>query len=172
MKNNIFLIGFMGCGKSTVAAKLHREYQMQIVEMDETIVECEGMSIPEIFDKKGEKYFRDVESGLIQEIQKNNGQVVSCGGGVVLREENVTEMKKNGKIVLLTAKPETILKRVANDENRPLLKGRKTVDGISELMEQRRGRYEAAADVIVETDDKEIREICEEILKKIQKMGE
>ena len=172
MKKNIFLIGFMGCGKSTVANQLHKEYQMQILEMDEMIVEREGMNIPQIFSEKGEVYFRDSESKLLLEIQEGSNQVVSCGGGVVLREQNVITMKKNGKIVLLTAKPETILKRVANDDNRPLLKGRKTVEGISELMDQRRGRYEAAADIIVETDDKEIREICKEVIRKTKEIGE
>jgi len=169
MDQNIFLIGFMGCGKSTIAAKMHEEYKMTIIEMDEVIAQREGMNVPEIFTQKGEVYFRDKETELLQEIGPKKGQIVSCGGGVVLREKNVEEMKKNGKIVLLTANPETILERVADDDNRPLLKGRKTVQGISELLDQRRARYESAAEIIVETDGKGAGEICKEIFDKIDK---
>lgn len=169
---NIFLIGFMGCGKSTVAAALSRMYGMHVIEMDMLLAEREGMSIPEIFQKHGETYFRDLESALVSEIRSETNHVVSCGGGVVLRERNVVEMKKNGHIVLLTAKPETILERVAGDDNRPILKGKKNEKDISELMEQRRPKYEAAADVVIETDDKSVQEICEEMMQKVKGIGE
>ena len=124
---NIFLIGFMGTGKSTVAACLSNDYGMEIIEMDQMIVEREEMSIPDIFAQKGEPYFRDAETNLLIEIQSKENAVVSCGGGVALREKNVEEMKKSGKIVLLNAKPETILERVKDDDNRPLLRGNKNV---------------------------------------------
>ena len=168
---NIFLIGFMGCGKSTVAAKLNQAYGMHVVEMDQEISVRQKMGIPEIFEQYGEEYFRDLESDLLKKIQVGSNQVISCGGGVVLREQNVAEMKKNGKIVLLTAKPENILRRVIGNDDRPVLKGRKTVKDISELMEARREKYESAADVIVATDDKRITEICEEIMQKIKEAG-
>ena len=163
MDNNIYLIGFMGCGKSTIAAGLNQMYGSQVVEMDQWIVERENMTIPEIFKEKGEPYFRDVETSLLKEIAQKTNQVVSCGGGIVLREENVLEMKKSGKIILLTAKPETILERVSGDDNRPVLQGKKTVADISALIENRRSKYEAAADFIVETDEKTVLEICQEI---------
>ena len=168
---NIFLIGFMGCGKSTVASKLNQMYGMHVVEMDQEISNQQKMSIPDIFELYGEEYFRDVESVLLKEITTGSNQVVSCGGGVVLREGNVTEMKKNGRIVLLTAKPENVLKRVRGNDDRPILKGRKTVKDIAELMEARRAKYEAAADVIIATDDKSIKEICKEILETIKEIG-
>lgn len=163
MDKNIYLIGFMGCGKSTIAAGLNQMYGSQIVEMDQLIVERQNMTIPEIFKEKGEDYFRDVETALLKEISEKTNQVVSCGGGIVLREENISEMKKSGKIVLLTAKPETILGRVSGDDNRPVLQGKKTVADISALMEKRRSKYEAAADFIVQTDEKTVSEICQEI---------
>ena len=153
----------MGCGKSTIAAGLNQMYGSQVVEMDQWIVERENMTIPEIFKEKGEPYFRDVETSLLKEIAQKTNQVVSCGGGIVLREENVLEMKKSGKIILLTAKPETILERVSGDDNRPVLQGKKTVADISALIENRRSKYEAAADFIVETDEKTVLEICQEI---------
>lgn len=167
MKSNIFLIGFMGCGKSTVALGLQRMYGKKVVEMDQLISERQGMSIPDIFDKYGETYFRDLESKLVEEIQGMENQVVSCGGGVVLREQNVAKMKENGLVVLLTAKPETILERVIYDNNRPVLKGKKTVAGIMELMEARREKYEAAADIVIRTDKKSISKICEEVMQKL-----
>ena len=81
-----------------------------------------------------------------------------------MREVNVKEMKKNGKVILLTAKPETIMERVKDSHDRPLLENNKTVEHISSLMELRRGKYEAAADIIIETDHKSTVEICEEII--------
>lgn len=164
---NIFLIGFMGSGKSTVAACLSENYGMDIIEMDQEIVEKEGMSISDIFATKGEPYFRDVETNLLIEIQSQENKVVSCGGGVVLREQNVTEMKKSGQIVLLTAKPETILERVKDDDSRPLLQGNKNVAFISDMMEKRRPKYESAADLVIQTDGKSAEEICREIFEKI-----
>ena len=169
---NIFLIGFMGCGKSTVASKLNQMYGMHVVEMDQEISNRQKMSIPDIFEQYGEEYFRDLESALVKEITTISEQVVSCGGGVVLRENNVIEMKKNGHIVLLTAKPENVLKRVEKNDDRPILKGRKTVKDIAELMGARREKYEEAADIIVATDDKSIEEISKEILERIKEIGE
>lgn len=84
-----------------------------------------------------------------------------------MRERNVTEMKKNGKVVLLTAKPETILDRVRDNHDRPLLEGNKNVDFIAGLMEKRRQKYEAAADIIIETDGKNELQICEELVQRI-----
>ncbi len=165
---NIFLIGFMGVGKSTVAGYMQRQYSMPLIEMDETLVEREHMTIPEIFAEKGEPYFRQAETSLLKEIQNESGQIVSCGGGVAMRQENVEIMKRNGKVVLLTASPESILERVKYNDNRPLLKGRKTVEGIQELMEARRPFYEAAADLVVETDNWSLSRICDEIIRKIQ----
>lgn len=164
---NIFLIGFMGSGKSTVASYLAENYGMEIIEMDQLIVEREGMSIPDIFSQKGEPYFRDAETNLLIEIQSEENKVVSCGGGVALRERNVEEMKKGGKIILLNAKPETILERVKDDDNRPLLRGNKNVDFISNMMEQRRPKYEGAADFVIQTDGKSAEVICKEIFEKI-----
>ena len=161
---NIFLIGFMGCGKSTVAAWLSRNRGMDIIEMDQQIAEREGMSIPDIFAQHGEIYFRDAETRLLMEIQTEQNKVISCGGGVVLRKENVDYMKRSGVIVLLTAQPETILERVRDDDDRPLLRGNKNVEFIRDMMEKRREKYEAAADIVIRTDNKSIETICNEIM--------
>ena len=162
---NIFLIGFMGSGKSTVAEYLHKKFAMDVVEMDQIIAQRQGMSISDIFETYGEPYFRDLETKLLIEMQSRSNVVVSCGGGVAMRECNVAEMKKNGRVVLLTAKPETILERVKDNHDRPLLENNKTVAYITELMEKRREKYEAAADLVIETDGKSARRICEEMMR-------
>ena len=164
---NILLIGFMGAGKSTVADYLKEAYSMEVVEMDQIIAKRQGMSISDIFEKHGEEFFRDLETNLLIEMQSRSNVVISCGGGVPMRERNVKEMKKNGRVVLLTAEPETILERTKNDHGRPLLEGNKNVPYIAELMEKRREKYEAAADIIVKTDGRSPQDICEEIIDKI-----
>ena len=164
---NIVLIGFMGAGKSTVAGELKDKLEMDRVEMDQMIVENRGMSISEIFDEFGEAYFRNLESNTLIELQKKKQTIVSCGGGVVMREENADHMKKNGRVVLLTAKPETIYERVKDSDERPILNGNMNVAYISSLMEKRRERYEAVADVTVATDGKNVTQICEEIIAKL-----
>ena len=105
---NIVLIGFMGAGKSTISDYLSTVFDMEIVEMDQLIADREEMSIPDIFATYGEEYFRNLETNLLIEMQDKKNVVISCGGGVAMRERNVEEMKKNGKVVLLTASPETI----------------------------------------------------------------
>lgn len=164
---NIVLIGFMGAGKSTISDFLRTVFAMEVVEMDQIIAEREGMSISDIFETYGEEYFRNLETELLIEMQSRSNVVISCGGGVPMRERNVVEMKKNGRVVLLTAKPETIYERVKDSDERPILNGNMNVEYISGLMEKRKERYEAVADVTVATDGKNVTQICEEIIAKL-----
>ena len=160
---NIVLIGFMGAGKSTVARTLGEWFDMDIVEMDELISERQGMSIPEIFEKHGEEYFRNLETNLLIELQKASRTIISCGGGAAMHSQN-------GYVVLLTAAPKTILERVKENDDRPLLKNHKNVEYIAQLMEKRREKYETAADLIVQTDKKNVQEICKEMITKLMEM--
>ena len=169
---NIVLIGFMGAGKTTVSDYLSTMFDMDIIEMDQEITDREEMSIPDIFATYGEEYFRDLETNLLVELQDRKNVIISCGGGTALRENNVAEMKKNGRVVLLTASPETIYERVKDSDDRPVLKGRKNVDGIAELMEQSREKYEAAADIVVQTDHKTVLQVCEELVQRLSEMEE
>lgn len=164
IRQNIFLIGFMGSGKSTVSGYLSRHYGMEMVEMDRVISEREGMSISKIFEVRGEEYFRNLETNLLLELQTKGNIVISCGGGTPMREKNVVEMKKNGRIVLLAASPETIYERVKDSHDRPLLENHMNVPYIAELMEKRREKYEAAADLVIKTDGKDVSAICEELM--------
>ena len=111
-KKQIYLTGFMGTGKSTILNCLHEICGLEKIEMDEQIVREEGMSIPDIFAEKGEEYFRNLETDLVKRISAIENVVVSCGGGTVMRQCNVEEMKKSGTIVLLTAEPQTVYQRV------------------------------------------------------------
>lgn len=169
---NIFLIGFMGAGKSTIARTLQRELGFPLVEMDERIVQEQGMSINDIFAQYGEAHFRDIESQLVVDLGKQEPSIVSCGGGVVVRPENTQNMKKSGRIVLLKASPETIFERVKNSTDRPILNGHMNVEYIAELMEKRRALYEEAADITIQTDGKTREQICEEIIGKLRDTNE
>ena len=167
---NIVLIGFMGAGKSTISEFLKTAFAMDVIEMDQIIAEREGMTISDIFEVYGEQYFRNLETNLLIEMQSKTNVVISCGGGTPMRECNVVEMKKNGRVVLLTAKPETILNRIKDSHDRPLIENNKTVPFIADLMEKRREKYEAAADIIIETDGKDELQICEELILRLRQM--
>lgn len=161
---NIYLIGFMGVGKSTIARGLQAALKTEIIEMDVLIEQRQGMPITQIFETKGEEYFRTLETQLLEEIRLKEGVIVSCGGGVPMRPENVSLMKKGGVVVLLTATSETVYNRVKDGHDRPILNGNMNVEYIAALQEKRRACYEAAADITVATDGKKAGEICEEIL--------
>lgn len=171
-KKHIFLIGFMGSGKSTVAKYLSSAYQMKQIEMDEQIEKNEGRSISTIFEKEGEEYFRTLETELLKSLDPRETFVVSCGGGAAVKEENVREMKEKGRIILLSAQPETVYVRVKNSHNRPLLEGNMNVSYIKELMDKRQKLYERAADFQVKTDGRTAEDIGEEIIKQIRKEEE
>ncbi len=160
---NIMLIGFMGSGKSTIAKYLSHILEMQDLETDEFIVKREDMTINEIFQRKGEEYFRRCENNALRELETRQGIIISCGGGMPMKDENVELMKKNGKIVLLTASPETIYERVKYSNERPLLNGNMNVEYIKDLMEKRKDRYESIADIVVDTNNKPIHVIAEEV---------
>ena len=164
---NIMLIGFMGSGKSTIAKYLSHILEMQDLETDEFIVKREDMTINEIFQRKGEEYFRRCENNALRELETRQGIIISCGGGMPMKDENVELMKKNGKIVLLTASAETIYERVKYSNERPLLNGNMNVEYIKDLMEKRKDRYESIADIVVDTNNKPIHVIAEEVVSKL-----
>jgi shikimate kinase len=141
---------------------------MEILDMDEELVRRAGKSIPEIFATEGQEAFRDMETALLRELSVTKNRIVSCGGGAILREENRRLMKSGGTVAELTAEPETILERVKDDDNRPLLASKKNVPAIRALLEERRGNYERARDVSVPTDGRTALEIAAEILEKIR----
>ena len=164
MKENIFLIGFMGAGKSTVARAMKKHYGMRLIEMDEQIEYQEKMSVPKIFEVNGEPYFRKLETDLLEGLSSQENTVVSCGGGVPMRACNVEAMRKSGKVIYLRTSPQQIYERVKTSHNRPLLEGNMNVEYISKLLSQRLPKYLEAADAVVSTDGKRVEDICKEII--------
>lgn len=163
---HIILIGFMGVGKSTISRELQFQSHREEIDTDQWIEKKEGRTISEIFADEGEEYFRQIETDIIDELADRKPAVISCGGGMAMREINVRKLQAMGNIVLLTAEPETIYERVRYSTNRPLLNGNMNVEYIRELMDKRRPFYERAATVTVSTDNKMISEIAKEILEK------
>lgn len=146
---DIVLIGMPASGKTTVAEVFARGGK-KVYDTDAEIVKKYG-AIPDIFEKYGEKYFRELETETVRVLSGLDGVVISTGGGCVLRAENVKLLKSNGKIIYLKTQPETLLKRVGEDCGRPLLSG--DIRGkLFKLYAERTPIYEAAADFTVETD--------------------
>lgn len=166
-RTNLFLIGFMGSGKSSVAAYLHRLLAAGDLDMDREIEKREGRTITDLFLMEGETCFRNLETALLEEVQEGDGTVVACGGGAVLRESNVDVMRKRGKVVWLDTPLLTVFHRTRGDHSRPLLENKRTLRDIAEMMEERRPYYEEASDVRVVTEGKSIPEICEEIVRSV-----
>ena len=162
---HIFLTGFMGTGKTTISKALREILSCDVIDMDREIERMERMSIAEIFVQKGETWFRQCETSFLEGLKKREGAIVSCGGGVPLRRENVKTMRACGIVVLLTASPETIYERVKDNHDRPLLEQNKTPEHIGELLKEREPYYREAADLEVVTDQKSADEIAIEIKK-------
>ena len=165
---NIYLIGFMGVGKTTVSKQLREEMDWEEVDTDKMIVSRKKMGIPEIFEKYGERYFRDLETNMLRDLAKEERKIVSCGGGVILKEENCRIMKSSGKVVLLTASPQTIYEHVKKGKDRPLLNGNMNPAYIEKLMEERKPCYELAKDVEIVTDGLNPQEVAEEIIRVLE----
>lgn len=167
---NIVLTGFMGTGKTEVGRLLARRLGYKFIDADSMIEEEQKMPITEIFKRFGEPYFRDVESEVIKRLSEMERVVISTGGGVVMREENMTNLRKKGVIICLMASPETIFERTKDDTSRPLLQVKDPLQRIRELLNFRRPYYEKA-DIMIDTDGKTPEEVAEEIIKKIQTAG-
>lgn len=163
-KRHIYLIGFMGAGKSTVAKALSKMTGLPVVEMDEELVRRAGMSINDIFASMGEAAFRQMESALLSETAGGGPVIVSCGGGLVKDENNVNIMRADGTIIFLTATPETILSRVEGDHSRPLLEGKHDITSISAMIAERAPLYEKAADIRIAVDGLTPEAIADEVL--------
>ena len=164
--NHIILIGYMGVGKTTIAKELSKQTNRNVVDMDQWIEEREGRTINDIFEKEGELYFRDLETKMIDELGPMKPSIISCGGGMPLREINARKLQALGTVVLLTAEPESIYSRVTCSDNRPLLKDNMNVSYITEMLKKRMPYYERAANVKVATDQGLISDIAKEILEK------
>ncbi|MBU1027363.1 MAG: shikimate kinase [Candidatus Margulisbacteria bacterium] len=161
---NIILIGFMGSGKSAVGHLLANQLKMDYLDADELIEKTEKMPINDIFAKKGEPYFRELESQVIKTLQDYDNFVISTGGGMVLRQENVKLLKEVGPLVLLWAEPNVIYQRIKNEKHRPLLKVKVPRAEIYKILEQRESIYRQAADFEVDTCKLSVEEVSSKII--------
>ena len=147
---NIYLVGFMGTGKSAAGREVARLQKSRFIDLDELIEQKEKQAICEIFSQKGEPYFRQVEKSALAEIAHQNDLVVSCGGGIVLDQGNIDLMKQTGVMICLTAAPEVILARTRIFKHRPILNVKNPEEKIKALLGER-APYYAQAEKTIDT---------------------
>ena len=165
---NIFLVGFMGAGKSTVGKILADKIGYDYCDADKFIEEQAGTTITQIFAEHGEPYFRDLESESLETLAKKEKLVVATGGGVVQRDRNWDAMKGNGTTIYLKASVETIWERIKNDTSRPLLQVDNPVETARELLNKRTPMYEKA-DIVLNTDKLSLQQVADEVFSLLNK---
>lgn len=150
---NIVLIGMRGGGKTTVGRLLAETLRREFVELDELIEKRAGMSIPDIVEKYGWDYFRDRESEVVQVVSQKHGAIISTGGGVITRPENMAALKENGFLIFLSTPAEILASRIEHDLNRPALTDAASAEEeIKTVLAERKRLYESVADVIIKAD--------------------
>lgn len=161
---NIVITGFMGTGKTVVGKELARRLNFKYIDTDDIIEERTKMKISEIFEKYGEKYFRDIETKVAKEVGKYDKHVISTGGGIVLRKENMQSLEENGIIVNLRASPETIYQRTLPTKgSRPLLNKPEPMKEIIKLLKYREPFYKRCH-LMIKTDNLDVNSIVNKIL--------
>jgi shikimate kinase len=167
MFKNIILTGFMGVGKTSVGTRLAKDLGFVFIDTDVLIEADQRTTITDIFAKFGEPYFRDIETKVIREVMGRENQVVSTGGGAVIRDENRDAFKQAGYVVCLTARPEVVFERIKNETHRPLLQTPDPMARIRELLETREQFY-AQADAVIDTSGKTVDQVITEIKERIK----
>ncbi len=168
---NIILTGMMGAGKTTAGKELSGILtDFSFIDMDSEIEKKLGISISEIFKERGEAYFRDIETNFLKKYSNQNNLIISTGGGIVERSDNIDLIKKNGVMFYLSAPSEELFERIKLTTHRPLLAIPNPCDKIKELL-NRREKYYKKSDFEIITTNKTIQEIAQEILKKYKNYG-
>ena len=161
---NIYLIGMMGSGKSTVGKTLSEKMHKPFIDLDSEIEKGTGKNISEIFDIDGEEQFRKMET---KQLKQYSESIVACGGGIVLNDENREFINENGFTILLTASMEELSHRLSDSGNRPLLADDNTEEALTKLWLERQLHYLNTADFTIETDGKNPEQLTEEIFVQI-----
>ena len=161
---NIYLIGMMGSGKSTIGKTLSEKMHKPFIDLDSEIEKGTGKNISEIFDIDGEEQFRKMET---KQLKQYSESIVACGGGIVLNDENREFINENGFTILLTASMEELSHRLSDSGNRPLLADDNTEEALTKLWLERQLHYLNTADFTIETDGKNPKQLTEEILVQI-----
>lgn len=170
MRENIYLIGPMGVGKTTIGRHLAKKLKLKFIDSDQEIEKRTGADISLIFDVEGESGFRDREENMIKELAQNHGVVIATGGGVILREANRHSLKQSGVVIYLNASIEVQLSRTQASKNRPLLQTADRRSAIEALNTQRRSLYFQAADLVIDTDGKTANQVANEIATNLKSM--
>ena len=165
---NIALIGFRGTGKTTTAKLLAKSLDKKLVSTDEEIIKKTKLNIPKFVESYGWDKFREVESEVIERISDLDECVFDTGGGSIMRNENIINLKKNGLIILLTADLKTIVDRIKNKKDRPSLTKKSFLEEIKDMMDEREHGYKNAADFAIDTSKLSPEEICNLIKHYIQ----
>lgn len=172
MKNNIILIGYMGCGKTTLGRKVSFREKIALLDTDKMIEQKQGRTVSEIFDTDGEAAFRQMETDCLEEIMTYEERyVISVGGGLPMKEENRKLLKELGTVLYLRARPDTIYGRLKNDTTRPLLRGDDPEGKIRTMIGVRGPVYEEVADAVIDVDEKSYDMIIGEILNAVEGSG-
>ena len=153
----------MGTGKSSVARELAVLMGRGVIDLDAEIEKTAGMSIPDIFASQGEQRFREMETAEARKVAGKRGLIISTGGGVVLRAENMEALRGSGVVFCLAASPETILQRTAGNRERPLLQTPDPLGRIRQLLDSRAPFYKGSCDHMINTEGKTPKEIAREI---------
>lgn len=164
----IYLVGFMGCGKSAIGRRLSYVLKVPYYDMDKEIVRMMGLSIPEIFEQYGEARFREIETEFLQNF-RDEFCIIATGGGVAMKEENRKIMRRTGLVFFLDATFEDIYMRIKNDLNRPIVQ-RSTKEDLEQLYNERRKFYKEAAHIHVLTENRTIRQIIEYIAFQVNRL--
>ena len=167
-RGNIFLVGLMGAGKTTVGRLLARRLKMRFLDSDHEVERRCGVKIPVIFEIEGEPGFRSREQQAIAELTALEGIVLATGGGAVLAEENRRQLAAAGTVIYLRAKPEDLYERVRHDRNRPLLANTDTLERLRELHAERDPLYRAVADLVVETGSQSVQALARDLFTQLE----
>ena len=162
--DNLYIIGFMGSGKSSLSLELDTINSRKLISTDELIENRIGMSVSDIFDRYGEAFFRTQEHMLLCDISNNDGQIVDCGGGLPLNALNRELIKASGRCIYLKVSPETVISRLEKDESRPLLRNKKSIKEISLMLNERVKIYESIADISIDSNKLSTKEIAENLI--------
>lgn len=149
--NNVYLVGLMGAGKTTIGRSLAKRLNLDFLDSDREIEARTGVTIPTIFEIEGEDGFRKREAHMILELAQLSGRVVATGGGVVLRQENRSNLRASGFVVYLNVPPHTLWERTRNDRNRPLLQVADPLLKLKELYAERDPLYREVADLVIDS---------------------